>query len=147
MRRFANIHGNADRVARHYLHLGEKQRNSYFADGKPIRLKKIFYALRPAAALRWLARHEAVVAPMHFPTLLDQCDPPTDVRAIVADLIARKAVTRELGEATLPPAIRDFVDREFAEARRRLPARAAPPAKAAKEEAEALFRAWVRRLD
>ena len=40
-RRFPNRTG----VARHYLHLGDKQRRTYFADGKPVRLKKLFYAL------------------------------------------------------------------------------------------------------
>ena len=42
----------ADRrlIARHYLHLGERQRRAYFADNTPVPQKKIFYALRPAAA-------------------------------------------------------------------------------------------------
>jgi predicted nucleotidyltransferase len=101
-------------VARHYLHLGERQRRAYFIDGKPVPQKKIFYALRPAAALRWLRHHPAeAVAPMHFPTLMAQCDPPTEVIAITEALMARKAVARELGEEPLPPAIGAFIDSEF----------------------------------
>jgi predicted nucleotidyltransferase len=44
----------ADRalIARHYLHLGERQRRTYFRDTKSVPQKKVFYALRPAAALR-----------------------------------------------------------------------------------------------
>jgi predicted nucleotidyltransferase len=106
-----------DLVARHYLHLGERQRRTYFADARHVPLKKIFYALRPAAALRWLRHHpDAAVAPMHFPTLLDACDASGEVREIVADLIARKAVTRELGTRQLPTAIASFIDSEFAAA-------------------------------
>ena len=107
----------ADRelVARHYLHLGERQRRAYFADGVAIPLKKIFYALRPATALRWLRLHPSdAVAPMHFPTLLAGCDAPADVQALVDDLIARKAMTHELGEDELPSPIRAFIDSEFA---------------------------------
>ena len=59
----------ADRalIARHYLHLGERQRRSYFSDARAVPQKKIFYALRPAAALRWLRHHPGeAIAPMNF---------------------------------------------------------------------------------
>lgn len=105
-------------IARHYLHLGERQRRTHFADGKSVPLKKIFYALRPAAALRWLrARPQEAVAPMHFPTLLAECDAPRVVIELTAELIARKAYTRELGEGPLPAPVAAFIDGEFAAAR------------------------------
>ncbi|MGA7713248.1 MAG: nucleotidyltransferase domain-containing protein [Rhizomicrobium sp.] len=110
----------ADRflIGRHYLHLGERQRRTYFRDGKPVPQKKIFYALRPAAALRWLRLHpEEAVAPMHFPALLAECAPPDDVAEIVDNLIVRKAATRELGSTLLPEPIRQFIDEEFQRAR------------------------------
>ncbi len=105
-------------IARHYLHLGERQRRTYFADSHSIPLKKIFYALRPAVALRWLRlRPDAAIAPMHFPTLIAASELPGDVRAIVDDLLARKAVTSELGTGPLPTPIGRLVDEEFALAR------------------------------
>jgi uncharacterized protein len=110
----------ADRAAigRHYLHLGERQLRTYFRTGKPIAQKKILYALRPAAALRWLRYHpKEAVAPMHFPTLMAGCSPPGGVSKIVQTLIARKAATRELGLEVLPEPIRQFIDREFEHAR------------------------------
>ncbi|MGF1621037.1 MAG: DNA polymerase beta superfamily protein [Rhodomicrobiaceae bacterium] len=113
----ALAHDIADRnlVARHYLHLGERQRRAYFSDGRQVPLKKIFYALRPAAALRWLRLHpEQAVAPMHFPTLMEECEPPQEVASIVEALMARKAVTRELGSEPLPIAVTAFIDGEFA---------------------------------
>jgi predicted nucleotidyltransferase len=82
---------NRDLVARHYLHLGERQRRAYFADDRAVPQKKIFYALRPAAALRWLRLHASeAVAPMHFPELMAQCEPPREVATITAELIARR---------------------------------------------------------
>ena len=64
-------------IARHYLHLGRASAQLYFGDGEPVELKKIFYALRPAAALRWLRLHPGeAVAPMHFPTLMAAASRP-----------------------------------------------------------------------
>lgn len=113
----AHAHVDRNAVGRHYLHLGERQRRTYFGDGKSVATKKLFYALRPAAALRWLRLHgDAPFPPMHFPTLMAECDPPRDVAAMTAELIARKAETRELGEAPLPAVIARFVAEEFAAA-------------------------------
>lgn len=135
-----------DAIARHYLHLGEGQRRTYFADEKNVALKKLFYALRPAATLRWMRIHPASrIAPMHFQTLMAECEPPEDVAAITANLIERKAVTRELGSEPLPVSIRDFVDREFAIARDALPNKGHLPSGEAKQAAEALFRSAVER--
>lgn len=109
---------NRTLVARHYLHLGERQRHAYFADETEIALKKIFYALRPAAALRWMRLHpDVAVAPMNFLTLMDQSDVATDVSRIVAELMERKAATRELGKGMLPKEVGAFIDTEFMIAR------------------------------
>lgn len=106
---------NPTLIARHYLHLGLRQRRTYFADESNIPQKKLFYALRPAATLRWLrANPDKAVAPMHFPTLMQECDLPADVRPIVADLLARKAITHELGGGAAPAEIMAFIDSEFA---------------------------------
>ena len=115
---FAQRFASRDGTMRHYLHLGEKQRRTYFADAKAVQLKKLFYALRPAAALRWLRLHpDRTIAPMHFPTLIAECDAPHDVRRLTDTLIRRKAETRELGAAPLPDPIAAFIDDEFAIAR------------------------------
>jgi predicted nucleotidyltransferase len=135
-----------DAVARHYVHLGEGQRRSYFSDDKDVALKKLFYALRPAAALRWMRLHaDQRVTPMHFPTLMAQCEPPSDVMQIASDLIALKATSKEMGSAPLPAAVRNFVDSEFATARENFAPRSKTLDSAAKEAAEALFRTAIRR--
>jgi hypothetical protein len=133
-------------VARHYLHLGERQRRTYFADTNAIPVKKIFYALRPAVALRWLRLHPGqAVAPMHFPTLIAESDLPPDVVSIVDDLLARKAVTSELGEGTLPAPIGRLIDDEFAIFRDASLDDAWRPDAAAVAAADRLFRRWVTR--
>ena len=144
---FARSHASRVGTQRHYLHLGERQRRTYFADGKSVKLKKLFYALRPAAALRWLHLHpEAQIAPMHFPTLMGECKPPPDVAALAEDLIRRKAQTRELGEAPLPEVLDHFIQSEFARAHIELPLEPVRLTFAGKAAADALFREAVARL-
>ncbi len=131
-------------IAQHYLHLGERQRKTYFNDERNVPLKKLFYALRPAAVLRWMRLHpDAAIAPMHFPTLMEQCDPPTDVRNIAAELMARKAITRELGAAPLPIPIGQFIDREFTHATEAVPRAPQALPESARAEIDAFFRAAV----
>ncbi|MEO8373873.1 MAG: nucleotidyltransferase domain-containing protein [Sphingomonas bacterium] len=144
---FATEFADRDLIARHYLHLGERQRHTYFGDGKDVALKKIFYALRPAATLRWLRlRPGEAIAPMHFPTLMASCEPPADVVGVVEDLMARKAQTRELGSAPLPERIRAFMDAEFDLARIAFEKGPVRPSADAVAAAEALCRrhAWYR---
>lgn len=139
----------ADRrlIARHYLHLGERQRRNHFSDGFNVPQKKIFYALRPAAALRWLRLHpEQTVPPMHFPTLMDECEPPASIRDLVADLMSRKAVTRELGVEPLPAAVGAFIDNEFDRVRECLGSSRLHLPPEAQSEAEHFFRATISRL-
>lgn len=142
---FARDFTDRSLIGRHYLHLGERQRRVYFGDGKDVPLKKIFYALRPAATLRWLRlRPNQSVAPMHFPTLIAECEPPVDVVSVVDDLMRRKSITRELGSAALPEPIRAFIDSEFDHARLTFEGGSVTPSPAGVAAAEALFRRYVR---
>lgn len=128
------------------MHLGERQRRVYFADGANVPQKKIFYALRPAATLRWLRHHpDAAIAPMHFPTLMSQCNPPMELASLVAELIERKSVTRELGSEPLPAAIAAFIDEEFELARTSFASRADPASADARSQADELYRKLVHR--
>jgi len=135
-------------IARHYLHMGQRQRRVYFGDDRNVPQKKIFYALRPAAALRWLRLHpDEAVAPMHFPTLLAGCDAPGEVVEIVTDLMARKALTRELGSEPLPAPVLTFIDGEFDRARDTFADARRPISPQSLQRAEAFFRATIRRFD
>lgn len=145
---FAREAASREAVCRHYLHLGERQRRVYFGDGTNVPQKKIFYALRPAAALRWLRMHPAeAVAPMHFPTLMEECDPPGELRAEVAGLMERKAVTHELGSAPLPPAVASFIDSEFELAREVFEGAGASASEEMTLRAEQFYRGVLVRLE
>jgi predicted nucleotidyltransferase len=102
-------------LGRHYLHVGRHQWEAASSRS----LKKVFYALRPAAILRWLARNPARnVPPMNLREVLAECEAPTDLIRETEDLIALKSVTRELGSGDISPSIARFVGDEFADAER-----------------------------
>ena len=131
-------------ISRHYLHLGERQRRTHFADDRAVEIKRLFYGLRPAMALRWLRLHPGeAVAPMHFQTLVATSDLPPDVTEIVDDLLARKSVTRELGVGPLPKPIAALIDAEFTIARESLAAKSERLDPAVVAAANHLFRRWV----
>ena len=73
-------------------------------------LKRFFYVLRPAVALRWLDAHpDQPLPPMDLPTLLAEASMPADLRDAASELIATKAVTRELGTGKPPTILDQFV--------------------------------------
>ena len=145
---FARHAATREAIGRHYLHLGERQRRVYFGDGTNVAQKKIFYALRPAATLRWLRVHPMeAIAPMHFPTLMAECDPPADLSREVSDLMRRKLATRELGAAPLPPVVASFIDSEFELARASFESGRARASEEVLAQAERFYRAVVERLE
>src|SRR4051794_21905747 len=145
---FARQAATREAIGRHYLHLGARQRRVYFGDGSSVAQKKIFYALRPAATLRWLRmRPDEAVAPMHFPTLMEECDPPSELKLEVMELMARKSITHELGSAPLPPIVADFLDAEFELARDLFEGSAPSASEAMILRAEEFYRSVVERLE
>lgn len=145
---FARRAASREAICRHYLHLGERQRRVYFGDESSVPQKKVFYALRPAAALRWLRmRPTEAVAPMHFPTLMAECDPPAELREQVRDLMDRKAVMHELGATPLSRPVARFIDSEFEIARSAFESVSADPPEEMMSEAQRFYRMVVERLE
>lgn len=105
----------------HYLHLGLNQFRSQIDGRDKVALKKYFYCLRPAAALRWERTHKQGRVPMDLPRLLAGIDLPPPLRAVVDDLMARKAISSEMGEGDRIPEIDRFVREEFRLAQARSP--------------------------
>lgn len=133
------------RVMFHYLHLGERQRRTYFGDQKNVKSKKIFYALRPAAVLRWMRLHpHEAIAPMNFLALMEGCDPPRDVLDLTRILLAEKAKASEMGSAPLEPVLAAFIDSEFELARRFAAAARGATTRDSQERAEAFFLSVLR---
>ena len=127
----------------HYLHLGRTQFRRQIDGREDVPLKKYFYCLRPAAALRWDRSHDTGRIPMDLPTLLAEIDLDPALRGLIADLLDRKAQTSELGSGPRIPAIDHFVQDEFHRAAARSPQPPEPDAEVQKM-AEALFRHVVR---
>jgi uncharacterized protein len=144
---FADQWLDRDMVLTHYLHLGRRQKILHLDDQTEVPLKKLFYVLRPAVALRWLRLNpDKAVAPMHLPTLMEQCDSPTELSEMVEDLRQRKAATREMGKGEIPAALLHFIEVEFAEAE--IVERASIPRSGeAARDADALFERVTLRLD
>lgn len=144
---FAQAWIDRDRLAAHYLYLTRRHRESDLSAGGEVKLKKLFYALRPAAAVTWMQAHpERKIPPMKFRDLMSECGAPEEVKALSEDLIRRKAVTRELGSGEPPPELLAFIDQCLA-AGDAFRVRGQPPAPGAAEAADELFVAVTRRLD
>jgi uncharacterized protein len=145
---FARRASPREAIGRHYLHLGDRQRRVYFGDGTNVAQKEIFYALRPAATLRWLRMHPAeAIAPMHFPTLMAECDPPAGLSREVSDLMSRKLATRELGTSPLPAVVARFIDTEFELARALFESSRSRPPEEGVLQAEQFYKTVVERLE
>jgi predicted nucleotidyltransferase len=107
-----------DAIASHYLHLLYSMRDRVFNTETGVVLKKVFYVLRPAMALRWMrAWPEATVVPMNFQELCDGSDLNPAIRSLIDELLVLKSKTRELGQGQADPLMLDFVqlEQEYAE--------------------------------
>lgn len=130
------------RVGRHYLHVAEGQwERSGAPRGHDVVLKRVFYALRPAAALHWMRTHRSATPPMNLTELLDDAPPPVALREAVDRMVAAKAVTRELGTGHVDPAVARWVEEQLADARDRY--RDVSPVGSRRRRAGAVFRALL----
>ena len=140
----------AERTARHrslllhYLHLGQSQFRQHIDGRTRIALKRYFYVLRPALALRWLRRRPAELVPMALPQLLAGVDLPPDATAAIDDLVTRKARSRELGDGPRSAALDAVIRSEFEHAESAVPQRTPLPP-ALLRDANSLFRRLIQR--
>lgn len=97
-------------IGRHYTHVGLKQWHRY-GDPWDMPLKRFFYAIRPAASVRWLQSHpHSAAPPMDLPSLLRESHASGAVQEAAAELIDLKASTREMGSGAVPPVLMTYVD-------------------------------------
>jgi predicted nucleotidyltransferase len=127
----------------HYLHLGGRQWHVYIEDKSLVNLKKYFYVVRPAMAVRWIRMHPETAPPMNFQELLAGIDLAPALVAELEDLLKRKSLSKELGEAPRLKMIDDFITAEFAWAREAVKEPRAPRSDL-EGEANALFRSIIR---
>ena len=108
-------HGQA--CLNHYLHLGQRQWDVYVKDKSHVSLKKYFYIVRPAMALRWLRLIPNVAPPMNFQELSKGCALDSVLTDKLHDLLVAKSKSKELGEAERIPEVDAFIESEFKWAR------------------------------
>jgi uncharacterized protein len=101
-------------VMNHYFHLLGSTLQPHFTGEEPANIKKIFYALRPALALRQMrVQQHAVFPAMKIQDIARQSDVPKSLHRIIDDLVAKRAETREMGKASVPAEIILFIKYEF----------------------------------
>jgi predicted nucleotidyltransferase len=130
-----------DACFRHYLNMAGSNWRTYFTEDTA-RLKKYLYVLRPIFAARWIEAHRTL-PPIEFSTLTEGAGEPGSVAVEIEELLARKAVTSELGEAGRLPILDRFVEAEMERLRDlKMPTR--PPV--AMEKLDTFFRRQVTRF-
>ena len=131
----------------HYLHLGTRQREGLRSPDGTIKLKRYFYTLRPALALRWLRMHGEGLVPMDIAPLMAQTDLPPPITRWIEDLIAVKRETGEMGSADVTnPEVDALLDQEFEAAKTFVTSASQAERPDLWAEADALHRRWVHRI-
>lgn len=83
---------------------------------------------------------------MDLPTLMAETEMPAAVEAVVHELVALKAVTRELGAGEVPTALRTYIGDSLAEAMTSFEDRVLRDEAATREVAADFFRSAVARF-
>ena len=110
---FSNNVAHGPACLNHYLHLGGRQWNAYIDGKEKVNLKKYFYIVRPAMAVRWMRLHPAIIPPMNFQELLAGIDLDSDLTSALEDLLRAKSQSKEIGEAPRVDIIDKFITSEF----------------------------------
>jgi uncharacterized protein len=131
---------NAIAGVHHYRSMANRAFEENYLDGR-IGIKKLFYVLRPLLACRWIERRGAQ-PPTQFAELVAAECVSTEERDWIADLLRRKADSREATAITLGPSrvasIRSELQRYEAAA-----SQLAPPIKASASELDHVLRRWA----
>jgi predicted nucleotidyltransferase len=101
----------------HYLQLGSSMFKQFIDRRDPVALKKYFYVLRPALALRYLRVNPDKPLPMDLPGLRRDLQLGTELDKAIDDLVEQKIRTEELGEGSRIDAVDRFVTEELGLAR------------------------------
>ncbi|NKB83289.1 nucleotidyltransferase domain-containing protein [Brucella grignonensis] len=136
-------------IARHYFYLARNQFERSIGDGQGVAIKKVFYALRPLMALKWLRLHPRErIAPMHFPTLCRAVDLSNDLSVELESLMQRKAETREMGQGNVSDVIMTFLKKELSSAENNLTqqSKVDDDVMENRERADAFWRHWLNAL-
>lgn len=127
----------------HYINLGTRQVDQTWRTKDKTQIKKYFYMIRPAMALRWLEKNDnGADVPMDIQNLMHGADVPQNIRAEINSLIERKKSLTEKEEIGKIKILDEFMHEEFEKAEKRasgLPKSDKPDM----EQADEFFRKWL----
>lgn len=124
------------RLMRHYASLAQRAAERWLGETGPVAVKRYFYALRPALAIRALIRDPSRRPPMNIRQLMARCDLPADVTATIERMIVAKSAMRESEMGTRAPQLDELIAISLIEAEASRPVPTPPGARA---EADRLF--------
>lgn len=97
----------------HYLNLGRRQFELHFEREGKVKLKKYFYVLRPALAIRWMRLCPEEIPPMNIQALVKELNVAPAILKTIRDLIRKKAMLDEAEDFQRIPALDQFIRQEF----------------------------------
>lgn len=113
--RFARHVLDRKSVTWHYLSLLRRQQARLVGPDGGIRIKRYFYVLRPALALRWMRLNQAAMPPMDMAQLRLGCDLSDEVAEALDWLTARKMAVQERAESAVSEPVLDALVAEETE--------------------------------
>lgn len=103
-------------TARHYASLGRNAAARWLTGEDAVPVKRYFYALRPALAIRALRREPARPPPMNLQALVAESDVPPAIGRMIEDLVEAKRQTRESGKSRRYPELDALIRDELGRA-------------------------------
>jgi uncharacterized protein len=103
-------------LAHHYANLGRNAADRWLEGDHPVPVKKYFYALRPALAIRHLCLDPSSRPPMNLQALMAGCDLPASIAADIDELVEAKKRTNERSNGARKPSLDGLIHDELARA-------------------------------
>lgn len=135
---------NHKALSYHYINLGMRQIDQSWRTSETTKIKKYFYMLRPAFALRWMEQNtcNAQMIPMNIQELMQQSSVPEEIKACVNDLIDKKRQCEEQAITQKIKILDDFVLAQYEASKTQVDKM--PKAETSNtERADHFFRNWI----
>ncbi|WP_017932135.1 nucleotidyltransferase domain-containing protein [Robiginitomaculum antarcticum] len=94
---FAKTLAHRKACLHHYVRLGQSCFKDNISGRDKVKLKKYFYAIRPALAIHWLRDFPDKAPPMNIFDIMDKITVPSDMKSDLDHLLALKRAAKETG--------------------------------------------------
>lgn len=100
-------------LAFHYANLGNRAADRWLEGNDAVPVKKYFYALRPALAIRHVIKNPGVRPPMNLQELIAECTLDAALKADIDELVEAKKRTNEKSNRTRKAGLDAFIRTEL----------------------------------